>query len=60
MESHGLHGEIRVPDRVAAALGPGFAVRLRTSDLKGKGPTTTFPPRRRRLADIRQHRTSWT
>jgi adenylate cyclase len=43
MESHGLPGEIHVTDRVAAALGPGFAVRPRgTSDLKGKGPMATF------------------
>jgi guanylate cyclase len=43
MESHGLPGEIQVTDRVAGALGPGFAVRRRgTTDLKGKGPTTTF------------------
>jgi len=43
MESHGLPGEIHVTDRVAAALGPGFAVRPRgTSDLKGKGPMVTF------------------
>jgi adenylate cyclase len=43
MESHGLPGEIHVTDRVAAALGPGFAVRPRgTSHLKGKGPMATF------------------
>jgi guanylate cyclase len=43
MESHGLPGEIQVTDRVAAALGPGFAVRPRgTSDVKGKGPMATF------------------
>ena len=43
MESHGLPGQIQVTDRVAAALGPDFTVRPRgTSDLKGKGPTTTF------------------
>jgi adenylate cyclase len=43
MESQGLPGAIQVTDRIAAALGPGFAVRPRgTSDLKGKGPTETF------------------
>jgi guanylate cyclase len=43
MESHGLPGEIQVTDRVAAALGSEFAVRPRgLSELKGKGPTTTF------------------
>jgi class 3 adenylate cyclase len=43
MESYGLPGEIQVTDRVAAALGPDFAVRSRgISDLKGKGPTATF------------------
>ena len=43
MESQGLPGAIQVTDRVAAALGPGFALRPRgTSDLKGKGPATTF------------------
>jgi adenylate cyclase len=43
MESHGLPGKIQVTDRVAAALGPGFAVRPRgTSELKGKGPMATF------------------
>jgi adenylate cyclase len=43
MESHGLPGQIQVTDRVAAALGPGFAVRPRgRSDLKGKGPMETF------------------
>jgi guanylate cyclase len=43
MESHGLPGEIQVTDRVAAALGPGFAVRPRgTSDVKGKGAMATF------------------
>jgi len=43
MESQGLPGEIQVTERVAAALGPGFAVRPRgTSDVKGKGPMATF------------------
>jgi adenylate cyclase len=43
MESHGLPGQIQVTDRVAAALGPGFALRPRgTSELKGKGPMATF------------------
>ena len=43
MESHGLPGKIQVTDRVAAALGPGFALRPRgTSELKGKGPIQTF------------------
>ena len=43
MESQGLPGQIHVTDRVAAALGPGFAVRSRgTSEVKGKGPMTTF------------------
>ena len=43
MESHGVPGEIQVTDRVAAALGPGFAVRARgTIDVKGKGPMATF------------------
>jgi class 3 adenylate cyclase len=43
MESHGPPGEIQVTDSVAAALGPGFALRRRgTSELKGKGPMETF------------------
>jgi guanylate cyclase len=43
MESQGLPGEIQVTERVAAVVGPGFAVRPRgLSDLKGKGPTATF------------------
>lgn len=43
MESHGLPGEIQVTGRVAAALGPAFAVRPRgTIAVKGKGPMTTF------------------
>jgi adenylate cyclase len=43
MESHGLPGEIQITDRVAAALGPGFAVQPRgLSDVKGKGPMATF------------------
>jgi adenylate cyclase len=43
MESHGLPGEIQVTDRVAAALGDGFALRPRgPSDVKGKGSMTTF------------------
>ena len=43
MESHGLPGEIQITERVAAALGPGFAVRPRgTIDVKGKGPMATF------------------
>jgi hypothetical protein len=43
MESHGLPGEIQVTRRVAAALGPQFAVRPRgTIDVKGKGPMVTF------------------
>jgi guanylate cyclase len=43
MESHGLPGEIQVTDRVAAALGDGFALRPRgPSDVKGKGTMTTF------------------
>ena len=43
MESHGLPGEIQVTERVAAALGPGFAVRCRGTVLvKSKGPMTTF------------------
>ena len=43
MESHGVPGEIQVTDHVAAALGPGFAVRARgVIDVKGKGPMATF------------------
>jgi adenylate cyclase len=43
MESQGLPGQIQVTDRVAAALGPGFLLRPRgTSNVKGKGPMTTF------------------
>jgi adenylate cyclase len=43
MESYGLPGEIQVTDRVASALGPGFAMRPRgISDLKGMGPMATF------------------
>jgi guanylate cyclase len=43
MESQGLPGQIHVTDRVAAELGPGFVLRPRgTSDVKGKGPMTTF------------------
>lgn len=43
MESHGLPGEIQVTERVAAALGPAFAVRSRGTVLvKSKGPMTTF------------------
>ncbi len=43
MESQGLPGQIHIIDRVAAALGPGFVLRPRgTSDVKGKGPMTTF------------------
>ncbi|TCN30685.1 guanylate cyclase [Kribbella orskensis] len=43
MESHGLPGEIQVTGRVAAALGPEFAVRPRgTIEVKGKGPMQTF------------------
>jgi len=43
MESHGLPGEIQVTDRVAAALGSGFALRPRGTILvKGKGPMTRF------------------
>ena len=43
MESHGPPGEIQVTDRVAAALGPEFAVRPRgTIEVKGKGQLQTF------------------
>ncbi len=43
MESHGLPGEIQVTERVAAALGGGFAIRSRgTITVKGKGPMATF------------------
>jgi guanylate cyclase len=42
MESQGLPGQIQVTDRVAAALGPGFAVRPRGTNVKGKGPMATF------------------
>jgi guanylate cyclase len=43
MESHGPPGEIQVTGRVAAALGPEFAVRPRgTIEVKGKGPMQTF------------------
>ncbi len=43
MESHGQPGEIQVTGRVAAALGPEFAVRPRgTIEVKGKGPMQTF------------------
>ena len=43
MESQGIPGQIHVTDRVAAALGPGFVLRpLGASDVKGKGPLTTF------------------
>ncbi|HEU0041573.1 MAG TPA: adenylate/guanylate cyclase domain-containing protein [Jiangellaceae bacterium] len=43
MESHGLPGQIQVTDRVAAALRPMFALRLRgTIEVKGKGPMSTF------------------
>ncbi|MBC9820802.1 adenylate/guanylate cyclase domain-containing protein [Terrabacter sp. MAHUQ-38] len=43
MESHGLPGEIQLTERVAAALGPGFAVRPRGTILvKSKGPMATF------------------
>jgi Adenylate and Guanylate cyclase catalytic domain len=38
MESHGLPGEIQVIDRVAAALGPGFAVRPRGTSAAWRGP----------------------
>jgi guanylate cyclase len=43
MESHGLRDQIQVTERVAGAVGPEFAVRLRgTIEVKGKGPMTTF------------------
>jgi guanylate cyclase len=43
MESHGLPGEIHVTERVAAALGPEFALRPRGTILvKSKGPMSTF------------------
>jgi class 3 adenylate cyclase len=43
MESLGPPGEIQVTGRVAAALGPEFAVRPRgTIEVKGKGPMQTF------------------
>ena len=43
MESHGLPGEIQVTERVAAALGSAYAVRLRgVIDVKGKGPMATY------------------
>jgi guanylate cyclase len=43
MESQGIPGHIHVTDRVAAALGSGFVLRPRgTSNVKGKGPMTTF------------------
>ncbi|MEV0288684.1 adenylate/guanylate cyclase domain-containing protein [Kribbella sp. NPDC050820] len=43
MESHGRPGEIQVTERVAAALGPEFAVRPRgVIEVKGKGPMRTF------------------
>jgi hypothetical protein len=43
MESQGIPGHIHFTDRVAAALGPGFVLRPRgTSNVKGKGPMTTF------------------
>jgi guanylate cyclase len=43
MESHGLPGQIQVTDRVAKALGPGFATRSRgTIEVKGKGPMATY------------------
>ncbi|TCO18001.1 guanylate cyclase [Kribbella steppae] len=43
MESLGQSGEIQVTGRVAAALGPEFAVRPRgTIEVKGKGPMQTF------------------
>ena len=43
MESHGLPDEIQVTERVASALGPGFAVRPRgTIDVKGKGLMSTY------------------
>src|SRR4051812_19941940 len=43
MESHGVPGEIHVTERVAAAIGPAFAVRSRGTILvKSKGPMRTF------------------
>ncbi|MEU8224187.1 adenylate/guanylate cyclase domain-containing protein [Kribbella sp. NPDC048915] len=43
MESHGVPGEIQVTGRVAAALGPEFAVRPRGAiEVKGKGPMRTY------------------
>ena len=43
MESHGLPGEIQLTQRVAARLGPPFAVQPRgTIDVKGKGQMVTF------------------
>jgi guanylate cyclase len=43
MESHGLPGQIQVTDRVAKALGPGFATSSRgTIEVKGKGPMATY------------------
>jgi guanylate cyclase len=52
MESHGRPGEIQITGRVAAALGPEFAVHPRgTIEVKGKGQMQTFflnrpdPPR---------------
>ena len=43
MESHGQPGQIQVTERVAAALGPEFALRPRgTVEVKGKGPMPTF------------------
>ncbi|MFG1625463.1 adenylate/guanylate cyclase domain-containing protein [Kribbella sp. NPDC049227] len=43
MESHGQPGQIQITGRVAAALGPDFAVRPRgTIEVKGKGPMQTF------------------
>ena len=43
MESHGQPGQIQVTSRVAAALGPEFAVQPRgTIEVKGKGPMATF------------------
>ena len=43
MESHGQPDAIQITARVAAALGPEFAVHLRgTIEVKGKGPMQTF------------------
>ncbi|MGW7681707.1 adenylate/guanylate cyclase domain-containing protein [Kribbella sp. NPDC054772] len=43
MESHGRPGEIQLTGRVAAALGPEFAVRRRgIIEVKGKGQMQTF------------------